>query len=94
MKTRNPSLARPRGQKLILPGSLPPVKNAFITEAETVNAGKKFSIRDIAEQVGEHTEKRFVQLRQKQGRDAHPGSKGVGVPPSEERLKEEAESFI
>ena len=42
--------ARDRGWKLFFPGSLPPVKNAFITEAETVNAGKKFVIRHIAQQ--------------------------------------------
>jgi len=36
------------------------VKNAFITEAETVNAGKTFIIRDTAQQVGEHIEKQFV----------------------------------
>ena len=43
------------------PASLPPVKNAFITEAETVNAGTKFIIGDIAQQqVGEHIEKWFV----------------------------------
>ena len=36
------------------------MKSAFITEAETVNAGTKFSIRDIAEQVGKHIEKQFV----------------------------------
>ena len=28
-------------------------------EAETVNAGTKFIVRDIAEQIGEHIEKRF-----------------------------------
>ena len=40
--------------------SLPPVKNASITEAETVSAGTKF-IRDTAQQeMGEHIEKQFV----------------------------------
>jgi hypothetical protein len=42
---------------LLFHGSLPPVKNAFITEAETVNAGTKFIIRNIARQVGEHIKK-------------------------------------
>ena len=32
------------------------MKNTFITEAETVNAGPKFIIRDIVQQVGEKTE--------------------------------------
>ena len=47
--------------KNLFPASLSPVKNAFITEAETVNAGTKFIIRDIAQQqVGEHRESWFV----------------------------------
>ena len=33
--------------------------------------------------MGEHTEKWFVWLRQKQGRDAHLERKGVGVPRNE-----------
>ena len=40
----------------------PAVKNAFITEAETINEGTKFVIKGI-EQVGEDTEKWFVQMR-------------------------------
>ena len=43
----------------------------------------KFITEDIARQVGEHTEKWFVWLRQKQGRDAHLERKGVGVPNNE-----------
>ena len=40
------------------------MENALITEAETVNAGAKLIIRDIAQQqVGEHREKQFVYLR-------------------------------
>ena len=36
------------------------MKNALITEAETVNAGTKF-VRDTAQQeMGEHVEKQFV----------------------------------
>ena len=81
---------------LIFPGSLPPEKNAFIMRTETVNAGTKFIIRDTAQQqVGEHTEKQFVQVRQKQGRDAYLERKGVGVPSSEEEhSKETVNSFI
>ena len=53
MKTRNPSHRTP--------WLLPPVKNAFLTEAKTVKIGTKFIISDIAQQqVGEHTEKQFV----------------------------------
>ena len=40
--------ARARGQKLFFPRSLPPEKNVFTMEAETVNAGIKFIIRDTA----------------------------------------------
>ena len=47
--------------KHFFPASLPPVKNAFITEAETVNAGTNFIIRDIAQQhVGKNIEKQLV----------------------------------
>ena len=87
MKTRNPSHHTP--------WLLPAVKNAFLTEAKTVKTGTKFIIRDTAQQVGEHTGKQFVQLRQKQGRDAHPERKGVGVLPNkEERSKEAVKSLI
>ena len=45
--------------------------------------------------MGEHIEKQFVYLRLKQGRDAYPERKGVGVPPSEEKHSTEvAKSFI
>ena len=70
MRPRNPRHQSSKGQRLeaIFPGKLPPVKNVFNTEAETVNAGTEFIIRDVAQQqVGEHMEKWFVQLRQKQG---------------------------
>ena len=33
--------------------------------------------------MGEHTEKQFVYLRQKQGRKTHLERKGVGIPPNE-----------
>ena len=60
----------------------------FSRRQKTVKTGIKFIIRDIAQQqVGEHTEK---QLRQKEGRDAHPERKGVGVLPNEEERSEEA----
>ena len=57
-------LARARGWTLLFHGSLPPVKSAFITEAETVNAGTDFIIRNIA-QVGEHRKKWFSWDRSK-----------------------------
>ena len=77
-----------RGQKLLLPGSLLPVKNTFIPEAETINAGT----RDIA-QVGKHTEKQFVKTEARQRRT--PGAKRVQAPPSEEEPHKDAvKSFI
>ena len=57
-------LARARGWTLSFHGSLPPVKSAFITEAESVNAGTDFIIRNIA-QVGEHRKKWFSWDRSK-----------------------------
>ena len=67
------------------------LKNAFLKEAKTVKAGTKFIIRDTAQRVGEHREK---QLRQKQDRDAHPETEGMGLPPNEESSKEAIRSFI
>ena len=53
-------LARPRGRSYFFPLSLSLVKNVFIMGEETVNVGTKFIIRDVSQQVGEHTEKWFV----------------------------------
>ena len=96
MRPRNPRHQSSKGQRLeaIFPGKLPPVKNVFNTEAETVNAGTEFIIRDVAQQpVGEHMEKWFVQLRQKQGRDAPLARKGCASG-EEERSKEVVKSLI
>ena len=70
-----PESAMARGQKLFLPGTLLPVKNTFITEAETIHAGTT----DIAQQAGEHTEKQFVKTEARQRRT--PGAKRVQAPP-------------
>ena len=64
-----------RGQKLFLPGTLLPVKNTFITEAETIHAGTT----DIAQQAGEHTEKQFVKTEARQRYT--PKGKGCRRPP-------------
>ena len=57
------------------------MKNVFITEEETVNAGSAFIIRDAAgEKVGWHAEPQVLQLRLKRGRAAHPERKHVGDP--------------
>ena len=61
-----------------------------VHHVQTVNAGIKFIIRDIAQQVGEHKEKL---VRQKQGRDAHPERKGVGGLPREGCRKEAVKPF-
>ena len=54
-----------------------PVKNAFIREAETVNADIRFIIRGKAQQqVGEHIEKWSAKIEARQ-------RKGMGVTPSE-----------
>ena len=67
------------------------MKTSFITEAETVNAGRKFTTRDTM-QVGGHMEKL---LRQKQGRDAHTERRRVGNRPREEECSQKADtSFI
>ena len=55
------------------------MNNALITEAETINAGTKFIITDIAqEQVGEYTEKWFVKTEARQL--AHVERRVWGVP--------------
>ena len=69
------------------------MKNALIPEAESVNVGTKFIIRDTAH-MGEHTEK-CLYLRLKQGGDAHPERKDAGVLLSErECRKEPIKSFM
>ena len=56
------------------------MKNTFITGAETVNAGTKFIIRDIAQQqVGARRE--TVRLVEIEARQRFPtGEKGCGHP--------------
>ena len=66
-----------------------PVKNAFITEAETIKAGTKFIVRDRAQQVwGEHTE--VVCSVKTEARQRCTPREGVGVPRSEEECDKEA----
>ena len=68
------------------------MKNAFITEAETVNAGTKFIVRDIASNnKWESTERKSSW--DKKGRDAQMERKGVGARSSEERSKEAKSSI-
>ena len=57
------------------------MKNAFIREAESVNAGTKFTIRDTAQQhLGKNRERQLVYLRQKQCRETHLERKVMGAP--------------
>ena len=64
MKMRNASHQTSKGLEARSCFSLDlrsPVKNAFITEAETVSVGATVILRDVAQQqVGEHTEKQWV----------------------------------
>ena len=62
MGTRDPSPQTSKGWRLeaSFPWIFALSENAFVTEAETVNAGKTFIIRDTAQQAGEHTEKPFA----------------------------------
>ena len=72
------------------PLAVAPSEKCICYRGKTVKTGTKFIIRDTAQQVGEHTEKQLVQLRQKQGRDGHPERKGVGIPPNKEEPSKEA----
>ena len=55
------------------------MKNAFITEAETINAGTRFIITDVARpQVGEHVEKQF---KTEAGQKCTSGESECGRPP-------------
>ena len=62
---------------------LSPVKNAFLKEAKIVNEGMKFFFQRHSATSG-RAGRETVQLRSKQGREAHQERKGVGVPYSEE----------
>ena len=52
-----------------------------------MKTGTKFIIRDTAQHVGEHTEKQFIYLRQKQGRNTHQ-EKSAGILLNEELARE------
>lgn len=67
-KTRNPDQQRLEAN--FFPGSLPPVKDAFIMETKTVNADTKFITRGITQQVGKHT-KIICLVQMIEGREAH-----------------------
>ena len=56
----------------------PCLKARCFKEAKTIKPGTKFVIRDIVEQVGEHTEKQFVKTEARQR--CIPAEKGCGRP--------------
>ena len=68
------------------------MKNAVITEAETVNAGTKFIIRNIAQQEGEHTKSLFRWHRSKA--EIHTRRGRMWASPCEEHNKGAVKSFI
>ena len=68
----------------------PILKQECFKEGKTVKTGTKFIIIDTAQHVGEHTEKKLIYLRQKQGRDTHLKRKVVGILPNEEQHYKEA----
>ena len=49
-----------------------------------VKTGTEFIIRDTEQCMGEHRGKQFFYPTQKQGRDAHPEERGMGILSSEE----------
>ena len=69
---------------MFFPGSLPPVKNAFIMEAETVNAGTKFIIRHSTT-TRERAHRETICLVEIEARQRDtPREEGCWCPPSEE----------
>ena len=84
-----------RSRSLIFPRSLSPVKNAFIVEAETVNAGTKFIIRHSTTTCG-RAHRETICLVEIEGKQrSTPRDKGCGHPPNEEEpSKEVVKLFI
>ena len=52
--------ARARGWTLFFPGSLLPVKNAFVTKAKSINASTKFILETELNNKWESTQRKFV----------------------------------
>ena len=46
-------------------------KQECFKEVKTVKTGTKFIVRDTAQSMGEHAEKKFIFLSQKLGRNTH-----------------------
>ena len=68
-------------------------KNALITEEESVNTSTKFIMKDITQQVEQHTEKVCFIEREAGQRCTPPGEKGCGSPASEEEPRKERVKF-
>ena len=62
----------------------PKWKQECFKKRKTVKTGKIFTIRDIAQCMGDDTGKQFVYPTQKQGRDTPPERKGMGIVSNEE----------
>ena len=72
------------------------MKNAFITWAETVNAGTKFIIKRHCAATSGRTQREMVRLVEIEARQrCTPREKGCECPLSEEELcKEAVKSFV
>ena len=80
-----------------VPLALASIEKCIFQGGKTCKIGTKFTIRDIAQHVGDHAEKQCVHLRKTQGRDIYiyPERKSVGKPSNEEEHNKEAvKSFI
>ena len=60
------------------------MKNAFITETETINAGTKFIIRDSITTSGRAHKETVCSVKTEGRQRRTPGEKGCGRPLNEE----------
>ena len=67
----------------------PPQSKKCFKEANTVDRGTKFIIRDTVQHMGEHTDKQFIYLSQKQDRNTYSEKKGMGILSDEEEHSKE-----
>ena len=76
---------RPPGARVKAALTLAPSwKQECFKKRKTVKKGANFTIRDIAQCMGDHAGKQFVYPTQKQGREAPPERKGMGIISNEE----------
>ena len=78
-------VTRPPGARVKAALTLAPSwKQECFKKRKTVKKGANFTIRDIAQCMGDHAGKQFVYPTQKQGREAPPERKGMGIISNEE----------